>query len=133
MNPRNSYSFSAPALQIDFPRIVQEARETAIESDDFETLPTVIRVGLEGGHVVTLCHRKTLKSALLNQTVKIVTRLLEANCLDVNKTCQFTTSGGVDVILGQDAAYTQDTDWVAFQGDFVKELTNRRDVTVEVF
>jgi hypothetical protein len=133
MYARNSYSFSAPALQIDFPRIVQEARETAIESDDFETLPAVIRVGLEGGHVVTLCHRETLKGALLNQTDKIVTRLLEANCLDVNETCQFTTSGGSDGLLGQDGAFTQESDWVAFQGDFVKELTNRREVTVEVF
>jgi hypothetical protein len=133
MNPRNTYKFSVPAAHIDFQRIVREARETAIESDDFETLPDVIRVNLEGGHVVTLCHRETLIGALLNQKDAVVTDLLEANCISVNDECRFTTIGGSDGILGQDAAYTHDTDWVAFQGDFVKELTNRREVSVEVF
>ncbi len=133
MHARNSYSFSAPAAKIDFSRIVREARETAQESEDFDTLPTVIRVNLEGGHVVTLCHRETLIGALLNQEDKIVTKLLEANCVSVNGELKFTTIGGADGLLGQDAAFTQDTAWVAFQGDFVKDLTNRREVQVEVF
>jgi len=133
MHARNEYKFSVPAAQIDFPRIVREARETAIESDAFETLSAVIRVNLEGGHVVTLCHRETLIGALMNQKDSVVTKLLEANCVSCNDVCRFTTVGGSDGILGQDAAYTQDTPWVAFQGDFVKELTNRREVHVEVF
>lgn len=133
MHARNEYKFSVPAAQIDFQRIVREARETAIESDDFETLPAVIRVNLEGDHVVTLCHRETLIGALLNQKDSVVNDLLEANCISVNDECRFTTIGGDDGLLGQDAAYTQDRDWVAFQGDFVKALTNRREVSVEVF
>lgn len=133
MRARNQYMFSAPALQIDFRRIVDEARETARDSDDFDTLPSLIRVQIEGGHVVTLCHREILQGALLNQPRDVQEKLLTANAVDVNDTIQFATLAGEDGLVGQDAAFVQHSDWVAFQGDFVKELSNRRTCIVEVF
>jgi hypothetical protein len=133
MHARDSYQFSAPALKIDFQRIVDEATDKAEYSDDFDSIPSLIRVTVEGGHVVTLAHRQTLIGALLNQDEKTRNKLLDAQCFDLNDTFKFATVQGLDGLFGQDAAFTQESDWVAFQGDFVKELSNRRECVVEVF
>lgn len=134
MQSRNSYAFSAAALAIDFPRIVREADESAI-SDPFQaTRPSVIRVTIEGGKVCTLVARSQFEGAARNAGDDAAIKLLTAKQVPVCEALKFCTiegSDGMHCVTDYETLFT--SEWICLLGDFVKEVTNRREVTVEVF
>lgn len=131
MKTLQDYQFTDAALRVDFARIIREAEDT--EARRGRKLPAVIRVTVNGSGngAQTLVHREAWEGFLSEGEEQTVNRVYKAPRYVV---CEHLRVIRVDGSLGV-FGHEDDgsSEWLLILGDFVKELTDRIHVKVEVF
>lgn len=125
MQPRNTWSFSAPALMVDFVRIVNEAEL------GLAPRPAVIRVTVRG-EVITLVHKSAYVGAMQNLSREAVAKIDNTVRFPVAPSLQCTTVRGRFGLVC-DIQESVAVDWTAFVGDLVGLFSDRVECRVEVF